>query len=267
MTTLNVPHRFEVELTVPATPEQVWHAIASADGISAWMLPTELDAREGGVVKFDMGPEMSSVGKVTGFEPSRRFAYEEDWASLAGHPTEGVTPLLTEFLVEAKSGGTCVVRVVTSAYGTGADWENEFWTGMTGGWGPMIDNLRVYLTHFADQDSTGVSATTTLAGTTDEAVDRVRIALGVGAVDDRVDSSGFVGLVERSIDQHFLLRIERPTPALVSCYGWGTDGGSSVTLAAYLYGADGAAQADAVQAQLQAVLDDLARDPAVVATS
>ena len=26
-------------------------------------------------------------------------------------------------LVEAKSGGTCVVRVTTSGFGTGADWE------------------------------------------------------------------------------------------------------------------------------------------------
>ena len=45
MTTPDTPYRFELELTVPATPEQVWDAIASAEGISAWMLPTELDPR------------------------------------------------------------------------------------------------------------------------------------------------------------------------------------------------------------------------------
>ena len=39
MTTPDTPYRFELELTVSATPEQVWDAIASADGISAWMLP------------------------------------------------------------------------------------------------------------------------------------------------------------------------------------------------------------------------------------
>ena len=35
--------------------------------------------------------------------------YEEpDWAALAGHEGAPVTPLVTEFLVEAQSGGTCV---------------------------------------------------------------------------------------------------------------------------------------------------------------
>ena len=41
-----------------------------------------------------------------------------------------VTPLATEFLVEAQSGGTCVLRVVSSAFGTGADWEQEFFDEM-----------------------------------------------------------------------------------------------------------------------------------------
>jgi len=38
--------------------------------------------------------------------------------------------------------------VVTSAFGTGADWENEFWEEMANGWAPVLDNLRLYLTHF-----------------------------------------------------------------------------------------------------------------------
>ena len=109
MTTPDTPYRFELELTVSATPEQVWDAIASADGISAWMLRTELDPREGGAVKFHMGPDGASEGTVTAFEPTRRIAYEEDWATLVGHAGADVTPLVTEFLVEARSGGTCVV--------------------------------------------------------------------------------------------------------------------------------------------------------------
>ena len=67
MTTPDIPHRFEFELTVSATPEQVWDAIASADGISAWMLRTELDPRVGGAVKFHMGPDGASEGTVTAF--------------------------------------------------------------------------------------------------------------------------------------------------------------------------------------------------------
>jgi uncharacterized protein YndB with AHSA1/START domain len=267
MTTPNVPHRFEHELTVEATPEQVWHAIASAEGISAWMLPTQLDAREGGTVRFDMGPDIASEGTVVGFEPTRRFAYEEDWATLVGRAGADVTPLLTEFLVEAKSGGTCVVRVVTSAYGTGADWENEFWSEMNTGWAPMLDNLRLYLTHFAGQSATPVSARVTFGGSPNNAIDRVREALGIRRAGDRVDALGTIGVVERSIDQHFLLRIERPAPGLVACFAFGDGESVAVNLAAYLYGADGALHAERLQPEWQTFLDNLARDPAAVATS
>ena len=48
MTTPNIPHRFEFEVEVPGTPEQVWQAIATAEGISSWMMPTELEPRVGG---------------------------------------------------------------------------------------------------------------------------------------------------------------------------------------------------------------------------
>ena len=221
MTTPDTPYRFELELTVSATPEQVWDAIASADGISAWMLPTELDPREGGAVTFHMGPDGASEGTVTAFEPTRRIAYEEDWATLVGHAGADVTPLATEFLVEARSGGTCVVRVVSSAYGTGADWENEFWGEMETGWAPMLDNLRIYLTHFAGQHATATTSTATFTVTPVEAIDRVRAALGVGTVGDHIDAAGVDGVVERTIAQHFLVRIERPVPGLVSCFSFG----------------------------------------------
>ena len=63
---------------VAATPEQVWDAIATADGISAWMVPTRLDPQIGGEVSFDLG-DFSSTGVVTDYTPNHRFAYEEPW--------------------------------------------------------------------------------------------------------------------------------------------------------------------------------------------
>ena len=50
-----VEHRMERTYEVAATPEQVWDAIATADGISAWMVPTRLDPQIGGAVSFDVG--------------------------------------------------------------------------------------------------------------------------------------------------------------------------------------------------------------------
>ena len=128
---------------VAATPEQVWDAIATAEGISAWMVPTRLDPQIDGEVAFDLG-EFTSIGVVTDYTPNHRFAYEEPWP-IAGQDPSSVTPLATEFLIESASGGSCVIRVVTSSYGAGADWENEFFAEMVAGWGALLDKLA---THF-----------------------------------------------------------------------------------------------------------------------
>jgi uncharacterized protein YndB with AHSA1/START domain len=164
-----VEHRMERTYEVAATPEEVWEAIATADGISAWMVPTQLDPRIGGEVSFDLG-ELQLAGVVTDYTPNHRFAYEEPWPipdQLEAVPAEmvewfksigvplsqvyddlsSVTPIATEFLIESASGGSSVIRVVTSAYGSGADWENEFFAEMIAGVIPMFDNLA---THFAE---------------------------------------------------------------------------------------------------------------------
>ena len=61
------------------------------------------------------------------------------------HDLSSLTPIATEFLVESASGGSCVIRVVTSAYGSGADWENEFFAEMIEGVIPLLDNLATHL--------------------------------------------------------------------------------------------------------------------------
>jgi uncharacterized protein YndB with AHSA1/START domain len=157
-----VEHRMERTFEVAATPEQVWDAIATADGISAWMVPTRLDPQIGGEVSFDLGG-FRSTGVVTDYTPNHRFAYEEPWPIATGVPLpaamvewfdtigvplsevyddlSSITPVATEFLIESASGGSCVIRVVSSAYGRGADWENEFFAEMVDGWGAMLDSL------------------------------------------------------------------------------------------------------------------------------
>ena len=158
-----IEHRTERTYEVAATPEQVWDAIATADGISAWMVPTRLAPQIGGEVSFDLGGFWLS-GVVTDYTPNRRFAYEEpwpiadraedipaemvEWFKAMGVPLSEVyrdlssaTPIATEFLVESASGGSCVIRVVTSAYGSGADWENEFFAQMIADVIPIFDNL------------------------------------------------------------------------------------------------------------------------------
>jgi uncharacterized protein YndB with AHSA1/START domain len=94
---------FSIE--VPGTPEQVWDAIATANGISSWFLPTDVEEHEGGAIVTHMGGT-DSPGTITGWDPPRRLEYSEpEWAALTGHDVDSVTPMVTEFLVEAQSGG------------------------------------------------------------------------------------------------------------------------------------------------------------------
>ncbi|UNX53858.1 SRPBCC domain-containing protein [Georgenia sp. TF02-10] len=163
-----IEHRAERSFEVIATPEQVWEAIATAGGISSWMVPTRLDPRVGGEVSFDLG-DLTTTGVVTDYTPNVRFAYEEpwpiadriedvpprmvEWFASIGVPLSTVyedlsltTPIATEFLIETASGGSCVVRIVTSAYGNDADWENEFFAEMVASTIPIWDRLAGYFT-------------------------------------------------------------------------------------------------------------------------
>ena|SRR5436190_588597 len=101
----------QVEVEVPGTPAEVWQAIATGPGVSSWFVPTESEERVGGAVVAHFGPGMDSTATVTAWDPPHRFAAESpDLGPNA--PT-----LATEWVVEARSGGTCVVRVVHSGCG------------------------------------------------------------------------------------------------------------------------------------------------------
>ena len=197
MTTPNVPYRLEFSVEVPGTPEQVWQAIATAKGMSAWFLPTDMEEREGGSLHFSMGPEMGSDGHITDWDPPRRIVYEEDWAALMGKEPDALSPLTSEFLVEAKSGGTCVVRVTSSGFGTGAAWESEFWDDLGPNWMPFFDNLRLYLSHFPGQEATQLEVTASHRGDPKALWSTMHDALGLGDEGATVDVRGATGTVER----------------------------------------------------------------------
>jgi uncharacterized protein YndB with AHSA1/START domain len=217
-TTPTVPYHLEFSVEVPGTPEQVWAAVATAKGMSAWFLPTEMEEREGGSLHISMGPGMGSDGHVTGWDPPRRIAYEEDWAALMGQDPEALSPLTSEFLVEARSGGTCVVRVTSSGFGTGADWEADFWEDMGASWLPSFDNLRLYLSHFPGQEATTLEATVSAPGDADALWSTLHDALGLHEEGTPVDVRGATGTVERISERRALVRLTAPVPAIVTAF-------------------------------------------------
>lgn len=239
MTNPDVPLRLDMSFEVPGTAEQVWDAIATANGISSWFMPTDLDEHEGGTIRLHMGEE-SSTGTVSGWEPPHRFEYvEPDWAKFAGHDDAPVTPMVTEFLVEARSGGTCVVRIVSSAFGTGADWEREFFDEMEKGWPPAMHNLRLYLTLFAGQRVTSLSVYAIVPGESSQVWAAMRQSLGVEDVGQVVEARGLSGQVERIGDEDVLLRVTSPVAGLIG-FGAFNDGkgGTWARVEGYLFSDD-----------------------------
>jgi uncharacterized protein YndB with AHSA1/START domain len=238
------PHTLSVEIEVPGTPEQVWDAIATGHGITAWFAPAEVEEREGGRLAFDMGDGMEESGVVTAWDRPGRFAYEEDWPAADGSPPG---KLASEWLVETRAGGTCVVRIVSSLFATGAGWEDEL-ESMRYGWESYLQNLRLYLTHFAGRRCSWLGVRRPAAGSPEQAM--VGLLDGLGLADAAEGERARVapgapplgGVVERisGDERHRELWLLTDEPAsgmaCVFAYAWRDEVYAAVQ--AYLFGDD-----------------------------
>jgi uncharacterized protein YndB with AHSA1/START domain len=144
-------HEFELsaEITLNATPEQVWEAIATGPGVDAWFMGrNQIEPREGGSVRTDLGGHVME-STVTAWEPPRRFATRDAEAP------DG-TFMAFEYLIEGRGQGSTVLRLVQSGV-LGDDWEAEY-DALRKGWPMYLRTLAQYLTHFPGRTATPISA-------------------------------------------------------------------------------------------------------------
>lgn len=229
-----------VEVELPGTPEQIWQAMATGPGYSAWFAQTQIEERVGGEIRFDMGGGMVSSGTVTLWEPPYRFGYEETgWSGEA-------PPLATELTIEAQAGGTCTVRMVHSLFTERDDWDGEL-ESMEMGWPGMFKILRIYLRDFAGLKAAMGGTMGRYDGTLEAAwrAASERLGLAGAKVGDRIDAvpadaPDMAGTVEdvqaAKAIQAVALRLDRPAPgiAMAASYAWG--GRTNVALTLYFYG-------------------------------
>jgi uncharacterized protein YndB with AHSA1/START domain len=230
----------QVEVEVPGSPEEVWQAIATGPGISAWFVPAVFEEKAGKPVSVTLsfGPGMDAVGKVTEWDPPHRFAKESELAP-------GSPPMATEWTVEAKAGGTCIVRVVQSLFASTDDWDKQL-EGTEQGWPGFFRILRLYLTHFRGMPCTSTMAMASAQGSEAEAWKTVTGPLALAGVKEGqvwkappgVPPLGgtIEGVSERDHMRNVLMRLDAPTPgvALLGAYNYG--GTIHVILSLYLYG-------------------------------
>ena len=142
-------HEFEIEkeISVDATPEEVWEAITTGPGIDSWFMgKNEVEPREGGTVRTTL-PGFTMESTVTVWDPPKRFAERT---------TEGEDGSFHafEYLIEGRKGGSTVVRWVHSGF-LGDDWEAEY-EGLSEGDPMYLHKLAQYLTYFRGRTATPV---------------------------------------------------------------------------------------------------------------
>lgn len=247
----------ELEFLVPGTPEQVWKAIATGPGMSAWFTKADVDEFVGGKVTFYFGGDDTSSGPVTAWEPPVRFGYEEvGWSGDA-------PPVATEVVITSRSGDECVVRMVHSLFTERDDWDDEL-ESFEQGWPVFFEILRIYLLHFAGR----VSATTRVMVPFDGAPERVwagltgALRLAGADVGVRVDApadapalGGEVELVHQDrTNRYLLLRLDEPGVAVIGAHCM--PGAQVVNVSLFCYGEDAEQRAAAQESAWAAWLPD-----------
>jgi uncharacterized protein YndB with AHSA1/START domain len=226
--------RLDVE--VAGTPEQVWQAIATGPGISAWFVPAEVEEREGGTARMDFGGGLIAEARIREWDPPRRVVID-------GSDGRSVF----EWLVEAQAGGTCIVRLVQSGFGAGAEFDAEY-DATEAGWPFFLDVLRQYVEGFAGQTCASVLLNGTPPAAGEPGWRSLLDALGLEAAPvgahvaaTRGDAPALAGAVTRSEPTFLSIRLERPGPGVASLDVAPMPGGHFARLYVYLYG-DGAAE-------------------------
>lgn len=169
---------------LPATPEQVWAAVATGPGNLGWVFPMEIEPWEGGVVS--RGP-----CTVTVWDPPRKFACRLD-------RDDGFSHVL-EYHLKARDGGTTVLRTAIHRVHTGT--VDDVWKTSVAATGEYTDfyhhTLEQYLRYFTGRPATFVQASGPAAATEENAFTMLRRGLGLS---DDVAQGNQVRLTPTGLD-------------------------------------------------------------------
>jgi uncharacterized protein YndB with AHSA1/START domain len=234
----DTPRAIDLSIQVPGTPEEVWRAIATGPGISSWYVPHHVEEQAGGAARasFGPGPEMQVDGRVAAWEPPHRIVFDDG---------EGAGGLAFEWLVQARDGGSCVVRLVNTGFGDGGEWDDQY-DALQEGWKLFLLNLRLHLEHFRGREAASALPVGMWPGDPQTAWDTLTGALGVPstlAAGDRIDLDGgdgahLAGTVVDVAERRLVLLLDEPAPGTGFVVAEGHGPGCGLSVWAYLYGDD-----------------------------
>jgi uncharacterized protein YndB with AHSA1/START domain len=228
-----------VEVEVSGTPDEVWQAIATGPGISAWFVPAKFELGDGQptALTLDFGSGIVSTSTVTAWAPPHR------WSAQSNGWLPGSPPIANEWTIDARADGTCLVRVAHSLVASSGDWDSQL-EGTEAGWPAFLRTLQLYLRHFRGQRSAVMKCMLPVAATEAQAWATLTSALGLkglhvgqhGAAPAGVPA--FSGVVEYAHEAPFdaLLRVDQPCPGVAALGTVYCGDQTMVGLNFYLYG-------------------------------
>jgi uncharacterized protein YndB with AHSA1/START domain len=233
----------QVEVEVPGTPEEVWQAIATGPGVTAWFVPTEIENDAGGKpvkVISRFGPRMDAIAEVKVWEPPHRFAAESPG------PAPNAPSMATEWIVEARDGGKCLVRVVHSLFASTDDWDNQL-DGLEQGWPAYFRILRRYLETFKGMACSAMQFVGFSSDPEAKAWEKMGGELGLlkvakgqkwSAPDGFPRMAGVVDSLGRGMHSNtLLLGLDTPVPGSAYIGAFSCGGMVMMCMSVYLYGA------------------------------
>jgi hypothetical protein len=199
--------RREVEL--PATPEAVWEAVATGPGTASWLFPEETNPDD--IVESDQ---------------PHKFAVRTEG--------EGGSFNALEFVIEAREGGTAVLRYVHSGIFDDEGWDTQY-DAVSTHTDFYLHTLGQYLEHFALKTATyvgggpdGINGPD--ASTAPDALETLKRTLGASAEGDRVSMPNGAGdgVVDYSSDKFLGVRTGDALYRYFGRNAWGGPVGMSV---------------------------------------
>jgi uncharacterized protein YndB with AHSA1/START domain len=140
---MGFPDRIERTLQLSHSPERVWQALTTAEGLGTWFgNSAEVDLRVGGTAKLSWTSGDTATLTIERLEEPHVFAYT--W-NIYGLPADDLRRTYVEFTL-APSGGGTTLTVVESGFAQLPDDQHRVaFGGNTKGWTSELGELVAYL--------------------------------------------------------------------------------------------------------------------------
>ena len=177
----------------------------------------------------------------------------------------GSPTVATEWIIEARAGGTCVVRVVHSLFASTDDWDSQL-DGLEQGWPPIFRILRRYLETFKGMSCSAMQFVSFASDSETKAWEKLGGDLGLlevaqgqkwSAPDGFPPMNGVVDTLGQGMHSStVLLRLETPAPGTAYIGAFPFGGMAQVYMGIYLYGDNAKAVVDRDEPTWQRWMDE-----------